>query len=41
VRTCPPVPVKVRGLPPHPPWNCGAEPEPVKSAYGVLRIFDS
>ena len=27
--------------PPHPPWDCGAEPEPVKSAYGVLRIFDS
>jgi hypothetical protein len=24
VGTCPPVPVKVRGLPPHPPWDCGA-----------------
>ena len=36
-----PVPVKARGLPPHPPWDDGAEPEPVKSAFGVLRIFDS
>ena len=33
-----PVPVKARGLPPHPPWDDGAEPEPVKSAYGILRI---
>jgi hypothetical protein len=32
------VPGKVRGLPPHPPWDDGAEPEPVKSAFGVLRI---
>jgi hypothetical protein len=29
-----PVPVKARGLPPHPPMDDGAEPEP-KSAYGV------
>jgi hypothetical protein len=35
-----PVAVMVRG-PPHPPWDCRAEPEPVKSAFGVLRILDS
>jgi hypothetical protein len=37
VKMSDPVLVKVRGLPPHPPWDDGAEPEPVKSAFGVLR----
>jgi hypothetical protein len=34
-----PVAGMVRGLPPHPPWDCQVGTEPVKSAFGVLRIY--
>lgn len=33
-----PMLVDVRGLPPHPPWDCQVGTELVKSAFGVLRI---